>query len=350
VVEGNNLRLALRYMMLALQNQGVPKMAAFAVEALLVCKEQLGAMPQYCQHLLQVCCLSLDCMYPPHPNAVADAWAGLQAPGVREQSSELAAFCEQALGKTQGAAEAGTAPPAVEAAALPAPEAAPDGPTAEAAAGGKAKLQVLLVSWAARQTCPPAGTQSQLEVVLPLQNGTTGPDVRLSPHTSLESTPFPSTPPGLSHSGVVGSAGSATPAQAVMDPNRAFQAINAETLEQASQDVDYPLPPQNVRSAACLPSPCALEEEHNPLTHMRPAGARQGGLHREQPEQRQPGGQGQGADGGGHARHVALVRQLHGRQARRAGAQLPRALPAGTPTWVLLFLAWLWKDGAPRCG
>ena len=79
-----------------------------------------------------------------------------------------------------------------------------------------------------------------------MQNGT-GPDVRLSPHTSLESTPFPSTPPGLSHSGVVGSAGSATPAQAVMDPNRAFQAINAETLEQASQDVDYPLPPQNVR-------------------------------------------------------------------------------------------------------
>lgn len=54
VVEGNNLRLALRYMMLALQNQAMPKMAAFAVEALLVCKEQLGAMPQYCQHLLQV--------------------------------------------------------------------------------------------------------------------------------------------------------------------------------------------------------------------------------------------------------------------------------------------------------
>ena len=52
MVEGTNLRLALRYMMLALQ--GVPKMAAFAVEALLVCKEQLGAMPQYCQHLLQV--------------------------------------------------------------------------------------------------------------------------------------------------------------------------------------------------------------------------------------------------------------------------------------------------------
>ena len=31
-----------------------------------------------------------------------------------------------------------------------------------------------------------------------------------------------------------------------MDPNRAFQAINAETLEQASQNVDYPVPPQSV--------------------------------------------------------------------------------------------------------
>jgi hypothetical protein len=28
---------------------------------------------------------------------------------------------------------------------------------------------------------------------------------------------------------------------------RSRQAINAETLEQASQEVDYPLPPQNVR-------------------------------------------------------------------------------------------------------
>ena len=82
--------------------------------------------------------------------------------------------------------------------------------------------------------------------------------MRLSPHTSLESTPFPSTPPGLSHSGVVGSAGSATPAQAVMDPNRAFQAINAETLEQASQDVDYPLPPQTVRLPTCCPQMAVL--------------------------------------------------------------------------------------------
>jgi hypothetical protein len=76
--------------------------------------------------------------------------------------------------------------------------------------------------------------------------------VRLSPHTSLDSTPFPSTPPGLSTSGVVGASGgggsqAAPAAGGAMDPNRAFQAINAETLEQASQDVDYPLPPQGVR-------------------------------------------------------------------------------------------------------
>lgn len=36
----------------------------------------------------------------------------------------------------------------------------------------------------------------------------------------------------------------------VMDPNRAFQAINAETLEQASQNVDYPVPPQSVSTHA----------------------------------------------------------------------------------------------------
>lgn len=187
-----------------------------------------------------------------HPcfKALHDPWSGLQAPGVRELSPELAAFCEQALGKPPQEA----APQAAETAALPAPETAPaaaDGATADA--GGKAKLQ----------------------------NGT-GPDVRLSPHTSLESTPFPSTPPGLSHSGVVGSAGSATPAQAVMDPNRAFQAINAETLEQASQDVDYPLPPQNVSSCPCRNGVQAVD--CTALTHATCAGARQGGLHREQPE------------------------------------------------------------------
>lgn len=67
--------------------------------------------------------------------------------------------------------------------------------------------------------------------------------------TSLESSPFPQTPPGLSGSGVVGSGGSVgslTPAQQLKDPARAFQAINAETLELASQNVDYPVPSQNV--------------------------------------------------------------------------------------------------------
>lgn len=78
-----------------------------------------------------------------------------------------------------------------------------------------------------------------------------GASERASPAGSLEAQPFPQTPPGLTASGVVGSAGSVgslTPAQAglAMDPNRAFQAINAETLEQASQNVDYPIPAQHV--------------------------------------------------------------------------------------------------------
>ena len=92
------------------------------------------------------------------------------------------------------------------------------------------------------------------------QNGA-GLDVRLSTHASLDSTPFPSTPPGLSHSGVVGASGGASgqgapAAGGASDPNRAFQAINAETLEQASQDVDYPLPPQAVRVDAPSLAPC----------------------------------------------------------------------------------------------
>ena len=36
------------------------------------------------------------------------------------------------------------------------------------------------------------------------------------------------------------------------------QAINAETLEQASQEVDYPLPPQSVRTRPRAPSACLL--------------------------------------------------------------------------------------------
>ena len=39
---------------------------------------------------------------------------------------------------------------------------------------------------------------------------------------------------------------------AVLDPNRAFQAINAETLEAAAQDMHYPVPPQQVPSTGAL--------------------------------------------------------------------------------------------------
>ena len=53
------------------------------------------------------------------------------------------------------------------------------------------------------------------------------------------------------HQSSMGSQGSLTPQQP-LDPNRAFQAINAETLEAASQDVDYPVPPQTVRNLQWL--------------------------------------------------------------------------------------------------
>ena len=54
VVEGANLRAALRLMLQALQAQGLPKMTGFAVKAMLVCKAKLAAMPPYLQHVLQV--------------------------------------------------------------------------------------------------------------------------------------------------------------------------------------------------------------------------------------------------------------------------------------------------------
>ncbi len=48
---------------------------------------------------------------------------------------------------------------------------------------------------------------------------------------------------------------------AVLDPNRAFQAINAETLEAAAQDMQYPIPPQQV---PWLTSEIARHQAHLP--------------------------------------------------------------------------------------
>ena len=94
-------------------------------------------------------------------------------------------------------------------------------------------------AWRAGRAAPAAGAAAAAAVAAavgggpagakakPMGNGA-GPDVRLSPHTSLESTPFPQTPRGFTGSGVVGgsgnSAGSLAPAAPLMDPNRAFQA------------------------------------------------------------------------------------------------------------------------------
>ena len=50
------------------------------------------------------------------------------------------------------------------------------------------------------------------------------------------------------------SASSSLQAAVKADPNRAFQAINAETLEAASLDVDFPEPPEGT-TVSC---PCAV--------------------------------------------------------------------------------------------
>ena len=42
--------------------------------------------------------------------------------------------------------------------------------------------------------------------------------------------------------------------QSAMDHKRAFQAVNAETLELALQDIDYEMPPHKVRCALTAPA------------------------------------------------------------------------------------------------
>jgi hypothetical protein len=119
----------------------------------------------------------------------------------------------------EGAAEqpeAAEAPPASAAA-----HARPPAPGADAAATPGAGTGSPAPPAAAAGAAAAAALKGR-----PMGNGA-GPDVRLSPHTSLESTPFPQTPRGFTGSGVVGgsnSAGSLTPAAPLMDPNRAFQA------------------------------------------------------------------------------------------------------------------------------
>lgn len=76
-----------------------------------------------------------------------------------------------------------------------------------------------------------------------LQNGGTAAEAakkREHDESGLANNPFPSTPPGM-----MGSTGYALGALAA-DPNRAFQTINAETLEQASKTAEITEPSQAV--------------------------------------------------------------------------------------------------------
>ena len=74
-----------------------------------------------------------------------------------------------------------------------------------------------------------------------LQNGGTAVAAKAKEHdeAGLANNPFPSTPPGMLGSGY------ATTALAA-DPNRAFQTINADTLEQASKTTEIQEPTQAV--------------------------------------------------------------------------------------------------------
>ena len=81
-----------------------------------------------------------------------------------------------------------------------------------------------------------------------MQNGGTAEAAKRKEHdeSGLANNPFPSTPPGM-----MGSSGYNLGALAA-DPNRAFQTINAETLEAASKTAEFQEPTQGVR----YPSPC----------------------------------------------------------------------------------------------
>lgn len=88
-----------------------------------------------------------------------------------------------------------------------------------------------------------------------LQNGVTAVEPKRKEHdeAGLANNPFPSTPPGMMGSGYAITALAA-------DPNRAFQTINADTLEQASKTTEIQEPSQAVSALApaCLIHSCSL--------------------------------------------------------------------------------------------
>ena len=89
---------------------------------------------------------------------------------------------------------------------------------------------------------PCAGVMSCPDHELQMQNGGTAEAAKRKEHdeSGLANNPFPSTPPGM-----MGSSGYNLGALAA-DPNRAFQTINAETLEAASKTAEFQEPTQGV--------------------------------------------------------------------------------------------------------
>ena len=88
-----------------------------------------------------------------------------------------------------------------------------------------------------------------------LQNGGTAADAKKREHdeAGLANNPFPSTPPGMMGSGYAMNA-------LVADPNRAFQTINADTLEQASKTTEIHEPSQavSIHNSRILSVPLAI--------------------------------------------------------------------------------------------
>lgn len=84
-----------------------------------------------------------------------------------------------------------------------------------------------------------------------------------------ERSPLPSSPrlPGISTDGLGQPAGSGA-TQNAMDHRRAFQAVNAETLELAAQKIDYVVPPHKVGTA---PFYVNRDADDACLDHDRPA-------------------------------------------------------------------------------
>ncbi|KAK9824056.1 hypothetical protein WJX72_007392 [[Myrmecia] bisecta] len=265
LVSSVTLGMALRYVLEALRNNlRGSKMFGFAMEALLQFQADLRNWPQYCHQLAMIphlreanpqiadqadavlrdyaAAAAADGNAPSEPPAVVGDGAAAALPDASAQGPTTA---DQPIAAPQPAATsavgAGCAAPAVNLSGQQVK--APGGQDVQMLPGaaGPAKPGTT-----AGVTAPAAAAASLgTTVTQPAQPPQAVP--QLSPHTSLDSTPFPTTPRDAMPGVRMQSATSAASNTAAIDPNRAFQAINAETLEAAALDTDYPLPPQKVQ-------------------------------------------------------------------------------------------------------